>query len=188
MDGDDTPTQPVYPTQPPPGAVGSPPAAEPPAASPTASASPLARHSLAIAIVAAVLAVIVIAGGTAWGVSAAVAGAQVAQTATSAHAGGQAMTGGKHAGRKGLGAVGTITAMTGQTWTIDAVSGSSVTVRLGSNTAYGTKKAPATESSFSIGDRVGVVGTRSGDTVTATRVAHLAAGGRTAQPSPPATT
>ena len=46
---------------------------------------------------------------------------------------------------------------------------------VGSSTAYGTPKKPATASSFAVGDRIGVLCTRNGDTVTATRIVHLPA-------------
>ncbi|WP_426623436.1 hypothetical protein ACPPVW_12460 [Leifsonia sp. McL0607] len=70
-------------------------------------------------------------------------------------------------------------------------SGATLTVTIGSSTAYGTAKRPATASSFGVGDRIGVLGARSGDTVTATRIVHLAAAKHaapTGTPTPAATT
>lgn len=160
--------------------------------SPHASASdpvsPLRRHALGIAITAAVLAVVVVAGGTAWGVSAAVAGTQTAASApmpaakNASHA--TKSKTGTHPKRKAHGAVGTITAISGDTWMLHAASGATVTVKISSTTAYGTKKTPSTASSFAVGDKVGALGKRSGDTVTATRIVHLPLSGSTPKATP----
>ena len=70
-------------------------------------------------------------------------------------------------------------------------------MEIGSSTTYGTAKKPADASSFAVGDRIGALGARSGDTVTATRIVHLAAAkhagagapsGPTGTPTPAATT
>ncbi|MFP3464818.1 DUF5666 domain-containing protein [Leifsonia sp. SIMBA_070] len=151
-----------------------------------ASPASLRRRVLGLSIVAAVLAVIVVAGGTAWGVSAAIAGtrssasAPMASTASHTHA----SKSGKHPGRKAHGAVGTITAIDGGSWTIHAASGATVTVKVSSSTAFGTKKSPATQASFAVGDRIGALGFRSGDTVTATRIVHLPVHAHTSRPTP----
>ncbi|CAM5521848.1 DUF5666 domain-containing protein [Leifsonia shinshuensis] len=145
------------------------------------------RHALGLSLAAAALAIIAVAGGTAWGVSAAVTGSDAAAPA--------AMSTAVHA-KKGTGAatqkhtraaVGTVTAISGGTWTIRSAAGATVTVTVGSSTAFGTVKQPATASSFAVGDRIGVIGTRSGDTVTATRIVHLAAGKRGGGSTSPAT-
>jgi len=134
------------------------------------------RHALGLSLAAAALAIIAVAGGTAWGVSAAVTGSDAAAPA--------AMSTAVH-GKKGAGtakqkhtraAVGTVTAISGGTWTMRSAAGATVTVTVDSSTAFGTAKQPATASSFAVGDRIGVIGTRRGDTVTATRIVHLAAG------------
>lgn len=144
------------------------------------------RHVVGLSIAAAALAIVVVAGGTAWGVSAAVAGGDSAAPAamsTAAHAKkGAASATQKHT----HGTVGTVTAMSGGTWTIQSAAGASVTVTVDSSTAFGTAKKPATASSFAVGDRVGVIGARTGDSVTATRIVHLGAGkrGTTASPAP----
>ncbi|MGO4536097.1 DUF5666 domain-containing protein [Leifsonia sp. 2MCAF36] len=158
---------------------------------PTVVDSPLRRHSVGIAITAGVLAVIVVAGGTAWGVSAAVAGSQT--TASAPMAAASHSTGakaGKHGKSKAHGAVGTITAINGDTWTLNAASGATLTVKLSSTTAFGTKKAPSTASSFAVGDKVGALGSRAGDTVTATRIVHAPAQAHmsTSTPAPTAGT
>lgn len=157
---------------------------------PSPSPSFLQRHAVGVGITAAVLAVVVVAGGTAWGVSAAVAGEQTsASTHLTAQNASHTMkkhgsTASKH---KAHGAVGSITAMSGDTWTMHAASGATVTVKLSSSTAYGTKKTPSTQSTFAVGDRIGALGTRSGDTVTATRIVHLPVRAHTATPAPTAT-
>ncbi len=65
---------------------------------------------------------------------------------------------------------GRITAENGDTWTVMTVRGRAVTVTLTSSTKFGTATAPATQSQFTVGSPVAVVGTRSGGTLTATRV------------------
>jgi len=145
------------------------------------------RHTLGIGVAAVVVAVIVVAGGTAWGVSAAVAAGNTAVPASmnsAAHAKKGAAGASKHA----KGAVGALTSMSGDTWTMQSASGTTITVKIGSSTTYGTAKKPAAASSFAVGDRIGVLGTRTGDTVTATRIVHLAAKrARTGVPTAPAT-
>lgn len=157
---------------------------------PQARPSFLRRHAFGLGVAAAVLAVVVVAGGTAWGVSAAVAANNTASPAamgSATHAKKGAASGTRtHA----KGAVGTLTAMSGGTWTVKSAAGTTFTVTVGSATTYGTAKKPATASSFAVGDRIGVLGTRGGDTVTATRIVHLAAkhGATTGTPTPGATT
>lgn len=152
---------------------------------PDAPSSFLRRHAIGTGITAAVLAVVVVAGGTAWGVSAAVAAEQTSASApltaqNASHtvadhsaAGSTSKTKSKAKHKHRRGAVGTITAMSGDTWTMHAASGATVTVKLSPSTAYGTKKKPATEGSFAVGDRIGALGARSGDIVTAKRIVHL---------------
>lgn len=176
-------------TEVPPAPAAAPAAAAAPAPAPAAAPAPasagfLSRHAVAVAITAGVLAVIVVAGGTAWGVSAAVAASEasapMASTSQNHATGSKASTktGAKKAhAKKGSehahaahGVRGTLTALDGDTWKVHAASGATVTVTLSGSTAFGTKTAPATRSSFAVGDRVGVLGKRTGDDVTATRV------------------
>lgn len=159
------------------------------AADPTAwpaDASFLRRHTVGIAIAAAVLAVVVVAGGTAWGVSAAVAAAESTPTTMSApvHAT-KAVVPGAHKRARGL--VGTVTAISGTSWTISSAAGVTVTVAVGPSTTYSAVRQRVSASSFAVGDRVGVFGTRLGDAVTATRIVHLVAAKHTAAPTPTAT-
>lgn len=135
------------------------------------------RHTLGLGVVAAILAVVVVAGGTAWGVSAAVAAANTAAPAVSNPAvHGTAKHAAKGAGARthAKGTVGTLTAISGDTWTVRSAAGATITVTVDSSTTYGTPKSPATASSFAVGDRIAVLGARSSDSVTATRIAHLA--------------
>jgi hypothetical protein len=76
---------------------------------------------------------------------------------------------GEHA-RKSRGVAGTITAINGSTWTIQTTQGDPFTVTIGSDTRFGTAKAPAQASDFAVGDRIVATGRRSGTTVEATRV------------------
>jgi len=146
------------------------------AATDTPRESFLQRHSIGVGVAAAVLAVVVVAGGTAWGVSAAVASTQTTAGAVVAPMS-ATHTVGPHAGKpakhKLHGARGTITAINGDSWTLHSASGTTVTVKLTSTTAFGTKKTPATRESFTVGENVGVLGKRSGDSVTATRIVAL---------------
>ncbi|RPA55961.1 hypothetical protein EF294_21410 [Gordonia oryzae] len=73
------------------------------------------------------------------------------------------------AGRRGV--AGEITAINGQTWTIQTHGGKTVTVDITGDTHFGTERKPQEQSDFAVGDRVLVAGTRSGDTVTARIVA-----------------
>ncbi|MFE4951990.1 DUF5666 domain-containing protein [Leifsonia sp. NPDC056665] len=144
------------------------------------------RHAIGLSIAAAAVAIVVVAGGTAWGVSAAIAGGDStapAAMSTAAHAKKGAISAKQ---KRAHGTVGTVTAMSGGTWTIQSAAGATVTVTVDSTTAFGTAKKPDSASAFAIGDRVGVIGARSGDSVTATRIVHLGAGkhGMTASPAP----
>lgn len=68
---------------------------------------------------------------------------------------------------------GTITSISGNTWTIDTQRGASVTVQVDTSTEFGTQNQTESASDFAVGDGVIVLGTRSGDTVTAIRVLGL---------------
>ena len=68
---------------------------------------------------------------------------------------------------------GTIASLSGSTWTIDNQRGTTITVRITSSTAFGTPGSSERAADFATGDEVIVVGTRSGDTVTATRILKL---------------
>ena len=107
----------------------------------------------------------------------------VAETQTASPSRGGAQ--GEHA-RKAHGVTGTITAINGSTWTIQTTQGDPFTVTIGSDTRFGTAKAPAQASDFAVGDRIVATGKRSGTTVEATRVVKRVA--RTAPSSGGAST
>ena len=65
---------------------------------------------------------------------------------------------------------GTITSISGDTWTIDTQRGVSLSVQVTSSTEFGTPNQTQSASDFAVGDEVIVLGARSGDTVTAIRV------------------
>ncbi len=68
---------------------------------------------------------------------------------------------------------GTITDISGSTWKIDSQRGATVTVEVSSSTQFGTPTQSENASDFAVGQSVVVLGTRSGNTVTATRVLDL---------------
>jgi hypothetical protein len=145
---------------------------ETPHPSNSASPSVIRRHPLAFGIPAGVIATVLVAGLTAWGVTALVenAGTPTAAVAPagSARIAGTPAPAGKTGGLRGV--RGTITAMNGSSWTIRTLAGTEVTIAITPTTAYGTKKAPSAESDFAVGDAVAVIGVRQGNTGTATRV------------------
>jgi hypothetical protein len=71
---------------------------------------------------------------------------------------------------KAQGVRGQITAENGSTWTVMSRAGRSVTVVISANTQFGTKAQPGSASQFVPGSQIAAIGTRSGTTVTATRV------------------
>ncbi|NEN05751.1 hypothetical protein G3T36_07680 [Diaminobutyricibacter tongyongensis] len=68
---------------------------------------------------------------------------------------------------------GTITSISGSTWTVDTQRGVSLTVEVTSSTQFGTPVQSGSASDFAVGQEIIVVGSRSGDTVTADRVLDL---------------
>jgi hypothetical protein len=81
------------------------------------------------------------------------------------------------AGLRRQGVRGVITAINGDIWTVTSAAGASVSVDVTATTTFGTKKLPLTATAFSDGDRIVVLGARSGTTVTATRITMAAAQG-----------
>jgi hypothetical protein len=76
-----------------------------------------------------------------------------------------------------LGVVGTVTGVGSGTFTVAGVSGQTVTVDEQSSTTYDEGATSATAAAVVVGSRVLVLGSRTGTTVTATRVIVLPAGG-----------
>jgi hypothetical protein len=75
-----------------------------------------------------------------------------------------------------FGVVGTVAKVGTDTFTVNAVSGQTVTVDEQSSTTYYNQATTATSSIVVTGARVFVLGTRSGTTVTARRVVVLGSG------------
>jgi hypothetical protein len=80
-------------------------------------------------------------------------------------------------GAGSLGVVGTVASVTNGHFTVTDRTGTTVTVDEQSSTAYYSGTTSASSSAVVSGARVAVQGTRSGNTVTATRVIVLPAGG-----------
>lgn len=76
--------------------------------------------------------------------------------------------------RRGI--AGQISAMNGSSWTVTTARGVAYTVNLTPTTTFGSQAVPATQSQFTTGERVRVIGQPSDKTVTATRIvaAHAA--------------
>ncbi|QNE47635.1 hypothetical protein F1C58_12475 [Glaciihabitans sp. INWT7] len=131
----------------------------------------LGRHPLALGITAAALAVVVVAGLTAWGVGRAVAAsyqtvgsAVVAPTASHRPVAGARKVAGHTIIR------GEIAGIAGSSWTITTRAGATQHVTVGSATHYGTPKVPATASDFVVGTAVVVVEKSSDGSKSAVRV------------------
>jgi ABC-type Fe3+-hydroxamate transport system substrate-binding protein len=69
------------------------------------------------------------------------------------------------------GVTGQISAENGSTWTLTTKDGKQVTVDVTPQTQYGTKQEPADAKQFPVGTTVRVSGTRTGDKITAERIA-----------------
>jgi len=68
---------------------------------------------------------------------------------------------------------GTIASISGSTWTITTQRGASVTVDVTSSTRFGLPNGSKSASDFAVGQEVIVVGSRSGDTIEASRILDL---------------
>jgi hypothetical protein len=92
------------------------------------------------------------------------------------------------AGHHRHGVRGTVSAENPTSWTITTAKNKTVTVTITPTTQFGTKKAPATAATFPVGSQIMVMGQRSGDTVTATRIRaagqHHAGGAAAPAPAP----
>ncbi len=159
---------------------------------PTPQPSAFRRHPWAFGIPIGVIAVILVSGLTAWGVTALVSAPLTPMGASSPMAMSSATAApATGAPQKREGVRGTITAIAGSSWTIATKAGPTVTITVNSSTLYGTKAAPAAASDFAVGDSVAVIGTRTGDTGVATRVVKTTkgagAGDTGADPTPSAT-
>ena len=137
------------------------------------------RHPIASGIVAGAVAVILVAGITAWGVGTVVTASLTSSTSgmsmgaptptaapTTGPTKGQAAGGARANGRLAFRA--TIQSMDGSSWTILTKKGQTVTVTITSSTQFGTKRMAATVSSFAVGDSVVIVATPTAGTGTGT--------------------
>jgi hypothetical protein len=184
----------THPTEPLP---GQPPQQPVPPAAPAPAEPFYKRHGLAFAISTLVLGVVLVFGMV--GVGAFAIGSVVAHSgSTLSHLmhegdGGQngpqvpGRQGGRNGGNGGNGGNGngntapfaggvvrgTVTSISGDSWKISTRGGGSVTVTTTSSTAFGLPGQSGSSSDFAKGDEVIVVGKRSGDTVTASRILKL---------------
>ena len=103
-----------------------------------------------------------------------------AQPPAAAAAAGQ--SGGATAGHRmrGHGVAGTITAESGNTWTITGVNGAATTVTITPTTKFGSVKSPEQANQFAVGDAVVVRGTSSNGVVTASAIQTRRSGTTTA--------
>ena len=177
-------------------ATGNPPT--PASAPPPAASEPFyKRHGLAFAITTLVLGVIVLFGGA--GIGAFAVGSLIGHTGSTLsrmlHDGGY----GHHQTQPGLPAPGnpqpgepqepeqtpepgpmqrgivrgTVSDISGSTWTVETENGASLTVETTSSTGYGIPGQSQNASDFATGDEVIIVGERNGDTITASRILKL---------------
>ena len=93
-----------------------------------------------------------------------------ATTAPHGASGASGAGGAGHARAKHPGVRGTVAAVNGGTWTVKITKGATISVTVNPQTAFGTKKAPATASSFPVGTLVRVEGQRAGTSITAARI------------------
>lgn len=138
--------------------------------------NPPRRRRVLIAVAAAV----VVIAGAGIGVGVAASGDDSTSSANppgtpSSTTSGSPVTGNSQNGKTGkkgkLQATrGTITAESGSTWTLKTDQGKTVKVTITADTKFGTKKAPASKTDFTVGKTVDVVGKPGTGTMTANRV------------------
>ncbi len=127
----------------------------------------IAAVAMAVVVVGGVLILILVGSGGASPASATTSPTTVATLAPPRAGAGAGSSTGQH--RQGV--RGEITAINGDTWTVMSEKGVPVTVDVTSTTTFGTKAKPLTASDFAVGDSVVVLGSRTGTTVTPTRIA-----------------
>ncbi|MDQ2723387.1 MAG: DUF5666 domain-containing protein [Actinomycetota bacterium] len=141
-------------------------------------------------LVAALIVAAALGGGYAWGHTSAAPSAPVAQSSTAAPAPpskGAAKSGKtKTAKSKAPSVQGPITAINGDAWTVQTTNDGAVSVTVGGDTKYGTEKAPAVRSDFTVGKQVVITGVKNGNTVAATRIAVGKPASATPAPATPA--
>ncbi|MET4704820.1 hypothetical protein ABIB54_002313 [Frigoribacterium sp. UYMn621] len=140
----------------------------------------LRRHPLALGITAAALAVVVVAGLTAWGVGTAVADSYqtVGSAAVAPTVSHRPVAGARKVAVHTV-VRGEIAGIAGASWTITTRAGATQHVTVGSATQYGTPKAPAAASDFVVSTAVVIVEKTSDGGKSAVRVVAAHAGGKT---------
>lgn len=75
-------------------------------------------------------------------------------------------------------------------WTVRTKAGASMTVTINSDTKFGTMKAPATRTQFTVGKQVAIIGPKTGTAITAKRIRfpQQKASGATPSPATPSGT
>ncbi len=132
--------------------------------------SVIRRHPFAFGVAGVLVGAAIVSGLTAWGVASAVENAGTMAVAASPM---PSMSAVPQAVKpaKARGAIrGTITAINGSTWIVLTKAGPTVMVTVTSSTVFGTKQAPSTATAFTTGSSVAVLGTRTGDSLIATRI------------------
>lgn len=114
----------------------------------------------------AAVAVIALGGGVGVGLEISDLGGSASPVADSTPATTPATPSQQHA----QGVRGQITGENGSRWTVMSRAGKSVTVEISPSTRFGTNGQPGSASQFVLGSQIGVIGTRNGTAVTATRV------------------
>lgn len=159
---------------PPAGAVPPP----PPGAVPPSAGAPLPpepfyrRHGLAFAISTLVLAIVVVIGGAAVGVFAVasvIANVGLHHSISRVIPGPNAGPPRQQPREQGI-VRGTISEIGDSSWKVETPGGQTVTVKIDSSTRFGFSGRSESASDFAKGDTVLVLGKRSGDTVTASRI------------------
>ena len=145
---------------------------------------------IGLILIAALVVVGALGGGYAWGHTSATPSAPVAQSSAPPPAQpskGTVKTGKTKTGKTNAPAVrGSLTAIDGDAWTVQTANNGTVTVTVGADTKFGTAKAAAARSDFTVGKQVLVTGVQSGSTGAATRVAMGQATTAAPMPTTPA--
>ncbi|MFF1634006.1 DUF5666 domain-containing protein [Leifsonia sp. NPDC058248] len=161
------------------------------------------RHGLAFAIATGVLALVVLLGGTGVGIFAVTSVVMQVSHSYALHGEGGRRAPGpqqeqgqqqpkpqQQQQQQQRGVIrGTIASISGKTWKIETLRGGAVTVRITSSTVFGAPGESKSASDFAAGDEVAVAGSRSGDTIVASRVVAIPNGSQRppSQPGSPAT-
>ncbi|WP_429421206.1 DUF5666 domain-containing protein [Nocardia sp. GAS34] len=147
---------------------------------PTPSGSPSTssrRRRIALVTGATGAAVAIVVGVSACGSSGNTSSAPASSTSASASSTAKP---GKH---RGNAIFGTIASQNADTWTLTKKDGTTETVTITPQTKFGSKKNPAQQSQFTLGEMVAVRGKESGTTITATDITQAKQHSASATPS-----